>query len=71
MEKNNLDLPHGIRSTLTHMEDKMKYTEEFTRQYECPNYRVVDNASGGGTAIYIFQGMAFLTLIQKRPFEIR
>ena len=32
----------------------MEYTEEFRRQYECPNYRVIDTTSGGGVLLYIF-----------------
>lgn len=71
MKKSKLDF--SIQNTeyfICIWEDRMEYTEEFRRQYECPNYRVIDTTSGGGTAIYFFQGMAFLIQIQKMPSEI-
>lgn len=49
----------------------MIYTEEFLRQYDCPNYRIIENSSGGGTVISIFLGMVFLIQIQKRHFGKR
>lgn len=57
MKKSKLDF--SIQNTeyfICIWEDRMEYTEEFRRQYECPNYRVIDTTSGGGYCYIYFSG---------------